>query len=261
MPMGPWNVNSCTDAPLRTRTFLGMVVLVIMLMVASTPALLDPTAERLQSAAAQAGVPNISAPGEAARAEAKARAKAKKQAEQEGTAIEAALALRGRTVEADGSLRDQYDPNARTTGSRLAIGSHRTVLADGAAPVKTPPPLEDGVLLDRTGCPQFSSDQDVATLWADPVSRARYEAKVASADDPAGCSTLFTQRRDEATGADVRTMLPGDARDAASLRRGRTADVGFLLTYQRMLETMLPDAASAAAALTTPAAAGTTAAS
>jgi hypothetical protein len=176
---------------MRTRTFIGMILLILVLMVASTPALLDVVAIGVQKAAVRVGLPGVPAPATAA------KKPSTKAATGAGT-VSARLELKGYLV-GKPDLRDSYSTAERAAieSNRLGSGAHRQLLSNQLkdSTLKSDPiPGVNGVLLDSVGCPRFAVGDDVVALMADPTIAANYNAKVAAADDPAGCSTAFAAR-------------------------------------------------------------------
>ncbi|MCW2928602.1 MAG: hypothetical protein JWM86_2570 [Thermoleophilia bacterium] len=196
------------------RTFLGLILLIIALVVASTPALLTPTARGVEAVGVRAGVIKQQTPSTRG-SDTSASSKA-------DTPVKPYLAMRGYQLERDGDLRDVAGDTRPTDGrGRLATGSTRIAMPGEALRTATDSPpvtTEGGVLLDATGCPLFAEDADVATLMADPDAASLYATKAGDADDPAACATLLQARVDAAT-ATPATTLPGDRRALASALR------------------------------------------
>lgn len=201
---------------MRTRSFIGLIFLVIILMIVSIPALLVPTA---------AGVERVGvALGAFPDAEAKAKKDAAEDAASSAEPPEAALVLKGHTLTADGDLRDTATPAERASNQhgRLAEGDTRTLLpgqlSDQDAYSRPPISAENGMLLDSTGCPTFDENTDVAAMFADAKVQKAYVAKAAKADDPKACTALLDAR----AAADAKlpeTLLPGDRRQASQMIR------------------------------------------
>lgn len=211
-----------------TRTFIGLIFLIIALVVASTPALLTPATRGVENVAVRAGV--------IADQEAIAKAAAAKQApdtKKKGKPVPAYLAMRGYQLDKDGNLRDVAGDTRPTDGrGRLARGNARMLMPGELDPATLDaPPItkEGGVLLDAAGCPQFATGVDVAALMTDLDAAALYAAKAGQADDPAACSTLLKARVDEAT-AVPSDALPGDRRITAAALRDDTQQM-LIETY------------------------------
>lgn len=212
------------------RTFIGLILLIIALMVASTPALLEPASRGVEQAGIRVGLLNDRV-ADAKAAEAKA-AKARKKAKVKP--IDSYVQLQGYQRIKGGDMRDVAgDARAVTAHGRLSEGASRATLPGEAVRSATStPPVEsaDGVLLDSTGCPLFAADADVASLMANPDIAQLYADKVASADDAAVCQPVFEARVKEATVAANSAALPGDRRVTAAALRGDTEQM-LLETY------------------------------
>lgn len=205
---------------MHARTFIGLILLIAALFVASVPELLDPTARGVEKAAIQVGfLKQATPPGSSG----------PKDATSTQDPVDKRLALRGYVLEEDGDLRDTVDPLDRESqgARRLRAGSSRTLMPDQVAdPAADIPPAssEDGVLLDITGCPLFRPDTDVAMLLANPELQALYAGKVSGADDPAACEVVLQERIATATARATTPALGATtARDRAAIRRGGTA--------------------------------------
>lgn len=201
---------------MRSSSFIGLVFLVIALVVASTPALLTPTAEGVEGALVKLGWAE----------EAKEQRTAADGGEDGKAAapIDPQLTFKGHVVEEDGDLRDLSPVSERTSNrrGRLEAGSRRLLVPGqrtrGDAYALPPATAEEGVLLDATGCPHFDPSTDVAALMRDPAVAARYAGRVGNADDPAACRALLDARI-AADDPDRVRPLAGDRRlTAASIR-------------------------------------------
>ncbi len=221
---------------MRTRTFIGLIMLVAALIVASTPALLEPTAKGVERLGVEAGFV------EDQKALAKERAAAQKKAQKESGAADEKLELKGFAVEEDGDLRDTKEVGARNANERgrLPAGNQRVLLPGqkpGTDAYSPPFAAEDGVLLDIDGCPTFRPEADVAAMMADEDTRTKYANKVASADDAAACETVLNERIAIATASNEDINLPGDRRHYASMARSDSERM--FLEYRRI--SMLAD--------------------
>lgn len=234
---------------MNKTTFFGLSLLIVALLVASVPELLDPTARGVERVAVSAGV--IQDPQKAA---AKAAADREKQATAKPTAdpdklADERLALRGFVVEEDGDLRDTVEEAERAASRRVRLeaGTSRTLLPGqpGRTGKDVPPAAsEEGVLLDITGCPLFRPDTDVAQLLADPLIVDLYATKVASSDDPEACEPLLRERIATARANPVASPLGATtARDRAAIRRGGTAAMIVAMTEIQLLAEIMDDEA------------------
>lgn len=229
---------------MNARTFIGLIILIAALFVASVPELLDPTARGLEQAAVKVGALD---PDPAKAQAAKAEAKAKADEPDPDELAEPRLALKGFVVEEDGDLRDSVDPAERESfrRGRLTAGASRTRLPGQQEPVdeQVPPAAaEDGVLLDITGCPVFRSDTDVAALLADPDMVDLYAAKVEESDDPEACDLLLQERIAEATIVPAATPLGATtARERAAIRRGGAMAMIIGLSELELMASFMDD--------------------
>lgn len=211
---------------MRTRTFPALILLVLGLMMVSTPALLDPAAERV---ALLAGVDaHVASPVAAGKDDEKAKP------------LDPRLELRGHVVTKN-AVRDQYEGDARDSSATGRLSSAGTRLAlPGQAPAVdplAPPYAATGPLLDVDGCPLFHPGDDVARLLADPKVVNVYAGKVAASDDPAACTRLFKERAAAAVKPpDVRT--PAFERQVAAVRRGDQVAALVFLEENAMMGAM-----------------------
>lgn len=165
---------------MRTRTFVGLIILILALLVAATPELLQPTAHGVERAGIAAGM--LEDPS-------KRWARETRSADEDGP-IDPRLELKGFVVEENGDLRDLKLPGDRAAAmTRLADGNRRILLPGQQAVDSTLPPVNspEGVRLDSTGCPMFSATTDIAAIMQVPELRQRYANRAASSDDPATC--------------------------------------------------------------------------
>lgn len=231
---------------MRTRAFIGLVILAIILMIVSTPALLTPTAREIQKGAVMAKVPGVPDP------DATTPTPSRKPA---ATAIAAnkklrQLALKG-YVASGTDMRDLLPVGARhdTRSGRLAAGSSRTGLpgaTQGSDPAfGSPATSQDGLLLDAELCPVFPVGADVAELLADATTKQRYEDGVASSTDPATCRTRYQATVDAATGASGPDLtIPAAVRRQQGAATGqRQSLIGLAVSLREisLLEDMLGD--------------------
>lgn len=220
---------------MRTRTFLGLILLVAALMVASTPALLTPASAGIERLAVDVGMlPNKAAIAKAERKQQKAREK------ELGTTVDPRLELKGFTREEDGDMRDTQPVGEREINvrGRLASGSQRLGLPGerpGRDAYSPPFAAEDGVLLDIDGCPVFRPDADVATMLADPTTQKLYADKVASADDAAYCQAVFQERIAVATAVEEDRPTGAAQRQLAGLQYEGFASLGITMREYEML--------------------------
>lgn len=212
---------------MRISSFIGLILLVVALMVASTPALLTPASRGAERALIELGAikeQDRDAKPEPATDEAKA-----------AEPVPSQLAFRGHQVEEDGDLRDLVAATERAgyQGGRLEAGNRRLPLpgqpASRDAAALPPVTTENGFVLDATGCPQFDPSADVAAIMADPGLSERYVAKAADADDPEACRALLERLAADASGDGA---LPGDRRGTAE--RVRSGSERLLLEVYRV---------------------------
>ncbi len=249
---------------MRTRTFLGLILLVAALIVASTPALLTPTAKGVEHLAVQAGVLDDHAQL------AKDRRKAQEQREEDsGVKVEDRLELKGFIEEKDGDLRDTKPVGDREVNERgrLEMGATRVALPGqkpGTDAYSAPFAAEDGVLLDIDGCPVFRPEADVAAMMANPDTKTLYDGKVTTADDAAACRTIFDERVALATADGSDRPRGAIARHGAGLQYESMESLGITVSqYELLLDIFdfsdTSDALASATATTGSSSAGTTA--
>ena len=220
---------------MRTRTFLGLILLVAALIVASTPALLTPTANGVEQLAIEAGVL------EDQKALAKERAKAQEEREKErGVAVEDRLEIKGFVEEQDGDLRDTKPVGDREVNERgrLEAGSARLMLPGqkpGTDAYSPPFAAEDGVLLDIDGCPVFRPEANVAAMMADPDTKTLYDGKVTTSDDAAACRVVFDERVAIATADDSGEPSGAMGRRMAGLQYESLESLGITVSQYELL--------------------------
>lgn len=234
----PWIGDDEQEPTARTHmpksTFIGLIFLVAALLVASVPALLEPTAGGVEKGLVGVGVlPKPPAPADAGKSS------------KSGKSSKPQLQLKGFEVQKNGDLRDTVDPLDRedAASGRLERGATRLLL-DGQRPESDVPPAstEDGVLLDITGCPLLRPDTDVAVLLANPDTANLYATKVGAADDPAACTALFRERVAEATAPVTAPPLGSTTqRDRDSIRRGGTSSMIVALAEIQLLSSFMDD--------------------
>ncbi|MCW2949034.1 MAG: hypothetical protein JWN41_47 [Thermoleophilia bacterium] len=201
---------------MRTRTFIGMIILILVLIVATTPTLLNQASINLQDALHKVGVPGVAA---AHRSTGSTPVVSKG-----GGAVPPQLLVKGFTVNKK-NLRDGYSTAERgaVQSYRLQSGSTREALpgqlADSSL-TATPVPDPGGVLLDSAGCPMFPANVDSSAVLADPVLAQNYANGIASADNPATCKVIFQTR---ITAADPSKVAAADATASALERRHHSA--------------------------------------
>ncbi len=200
---------------MRTRSFIGLILLVALLMVATIPVLLEP---------ATAGVERLFVRAGWKVAEEERKLDAANDADQP---VDATLMLKGHELQESGDLRDTATTTERASNQtgRLADGARRAglpgMLEDQNAYSRPPVLAQDGVLLDITGCPVFAERDDVAAMFLDPEVEQKYADKAAAADNPDAC-TAAIEARVAADEADPQQLLPGDERQAAGSIRSDT---------------------------------------
>lgn len=227
---------------MRTRTFIGMIILILALIVASTPALLAVASREIQVGAHKVGIPGVDAVPNSASSQTSGNAA--------GGKVAPRLELKGYTVTGS-DLRDGYSTSERaaTQGYRLATGTNRQLMPGqlrGATASAPPLTSSKGVLLDSNGCPQFRPDADSTQVLATPAAKQLYANKVASADDPATCRATFAART---TAADPTKVTPMSERMLRELGPGavRRQDATELLmakAYYTMLDGLFSTGAS-----------------
>ena len=222
---------------MRTRTFIGLILLVIALMVASTPALLTPASKGVDSLLTEAGTPGFEKP---------VTTKAKK------TKIKSTpgyLELKGH-VDSGKSLTDIYSTTERGSNQtgRLEMGSSRAPLPgqlEGTDAYDDPIAYNDKgeplPRLDKDKCPKFQPGDDVAAIWANADQKAALEALVAASADPATCTKTLAARRAQALAAADDWDLPGDRRTVMGLTQGSTESYALGGEFLLMFEDMFGD--------------------
>lgn len=229
---------------MKTRSFIGLLLLVIALVVVASPSVLEPAAGGLDRAATTLGIPAAKTPKDPSVPTAPTDGSNFDPKAKDVEVAPRAMIVKGYD-EGDPDLRDRFqaadrDPAGR---GRLVAGQSRLPLPgqEGGSDLLLPPTTaEGGVLLDVTGCPVFAPGADVAAMMADPDTIVRYEERVANADDAALCGPLFDQRVEAAinpTASPAGDMTTRAAqRDvAASIRTGGLAVVS-LTAYVDALE-------------------------
>ncbi len=220
---------------MRTRTFLGLILLVAALMVASTPALLTPTANGVERLAIDAGVLDDQ------KVLAKERERRQEQREQDsGMEVEGRLEIKGFVEEQDGDLRDTRPVGDREVNGRgrLEAGSQRLMLPGqkpGTDAYSPPFAVEDGVLLDIDGCPVFRPEANVAAMMADPDTKTRYDGKVTTSNDAAACRVVFDQRVAIATADDSNEPSGAMGRRMAGLEYESLESLGITVNQYALL--------------------------
>ena len=135
---------------MRTRTFIGLALLIVALIVASTPQLLDPTARGVATLGTQAGLIKP-LPGSAS----------DERASSKGKQLKPALQLHGYELQKNGDLRDTVSAQERSANARgrLIDGSHRVGLPGEPESSQTdlPYPAPSAMLLDDTGSGRISA--------------------------------------------------------------------------------------------------------
>ncbi|MCW2974640.1 MAG: hypothetical protein JWN72_2913 [Thermoleophilia bacterium] len=227
---------------MRTRTFIGMIILILALIVASTPPLLDVVSKGVQAGAHKAGVPGVDAVA--------AAPDSRKPAKAAGGTVDPRLELKGYT-QTGADLRDGYSTaeRAATQGYRLATGTHRQLMPGQLSEATAAsPPLTgaEGVLLDSDGCPLLRPGADSTQVLATPEAKQLYADKVASADDPASCRATFTART---TAADPSKATPASERllrelGPGAVRRQDATELLMAKAYYTMLDGMFATGAS-----------------
>jgi hypothetical protein len=236
---------------MRTRTFLGLILLVAALIVASTPALLQPAATGVERLAVEAGVLDDQAK--------LAKERSARAEERGGSAadVEERLELKGFSVEEDGDLRDTKAVGEREVNERgrLEAGASRTLMPGqkpGTDAFSPPFAAEDGVLLDIDGCPVFRPEADVAALIANDEVLKLYQGKVAEADDVAACRAVFEERVAIATATEDDALRGAPGRQLAGLEYESLESLGITMREYEMLLAIfdfddVPDVAGGAA--------------
>ena len=223
---------------MRTRTFIGMILLVLALFVVSVPSLLDLASGGVQAAAHKAGVPGVEAVRPANQKFASSKA-----ADDGTVQLNDGLEIKG--YEADGdNLRDGYSTAERESigNGRLKMGSTRQELPDqlrNGTITSSPIPTGTGILLDSDGCPTFAKNANPTELMADPDVAQRYDDGVANADEPGACRTTFDAR--VAAGEpsdDDTTQRIIDELGPAAIERMDPTEMLILVAYYDMFEDM-----------------------
>lgn len=218
---------------MSTRTFIGFAFLVVALLVAATPSVLNPLAGSIQDGLAAAGVDG-----------AKPRPISIRPIEKGQGGPEAVtneLVLKGYLV-GEQDFRDQSSGvRSAETRTRTTSGARRAGLpgrGDGIDPLHPAVTIPGGVLLDVSGCPVFRDGLDLPALWANPALQGKYLAKAAAADDPATCRARLEALVNNAalapeTGATMRA--------ASRERRADNQAYAMLLNMNGLLASMFPE--------------------
>lgn len=192
----------CTDAAMRTSAFIGLSLLIMMMIVVSTPALMDPLAKVGEQAAVATGLLKPATSVETTTGK-------------KGEPIESKMVLDGYAIVKDADPRDTVTPDRRAaTDGRLSAGMSRMLLP-GELATGGPPAAEDGLVpLDATGCPVFRPGEDITAMMAVPETKALYAGKAAAADNPAACTTSLNARISDAAPAPTDPNAKGTAQAA-----------------------------------------------
>lgn len=226
---------------MRTRAFIGLILLVAALMVATVPALLAPASAGIERAIVLTGL--IRDPGYEAAMDRKRDAERSLDVQ-----LDKRLEIKGFVVIEDGVLRDTTPLGARDSNQRgrLDAGSRRTLLPGQPASTDAyDVPLTDpeNLFLDVNGCPMFHPGADVLAILNDPETNQRYADWAASADDPDDCTLVLQARVDAATAAvtaaKAADKLPDARREQNSLRRGGLHRQVVVLTELQMLSSLI----------------------
>lgn len=222
-----------TDA-MRTRSFIGLVLLVAILMVVSVPALLTPAAAGVENGLVKAGLLN-----DEERAFEQQR---KIDASQTKEPVEERMMLKGHLLDEEtGNLRDTVTVDKRTSNERgrLAEGDRRVLLpgqlSDQDAYSLPPVATEGAMVLDDTGCPVVPDGQSLSALFEDPAVRRAYQKKANGADDPSGCAKSINERL-KADQDTVPLLLPNDRRRLSSMTRRDSTNLQLSVYMETMYE-------------------------
>jgi len=217
---------------MRFRSFIGLILLIFALVVASTPALLTPAAKRVEQLAITTGVLDPGTPNATRVAASKRKT----------GSVPSKLELKGYEVTKNElknsfDLKDDFPDSVRAANrrSRLAGGSERQRLPGQLRLSDTyePPATQNGgILLDIDACPRFRPDTDVAELLANVDINARYEAMIQKSNDPIACAATYDARVAEANGTNGDAPVTGAlGRQLESMSRGDLASV-YILTRE-----------------------------
>lgn len=217
-----------------TRTFIGLIFLVLALMVASTPALLNPAASGLREGLAAAGVPGMASDDGVTRDKRKDTGSVKNKLVLQGYE-------RGKTDMKD--TQPVGERGQQLPGGRLVSGSRRALLPGESLPYdpKSPPVTsKNGVLLDALNCPVFRDGVDIVTLWKDPAQKKKYTDKANAADNPKACIALLKNRVAAATNATL--IDSNNLRDAVQLANTNDLGTSILGDYWTIMDYVFPAA-------------------
>jgi hypothetical protein len=211
---------------MRKGTFIGLIMLVAMLVVAASPPLLAASASGIEQLAIMG---NLIADEPAERAATRS--------DQSEPPVAGELLLRGHVLEEDGDLRDQHltaEREANQSG-RLVAGAGRLSLPgqqpDQGVTGRPPETSNASFVRDASGCPTFGRWDPVA-MWENDELRQQWLDAAGDADDPDACVQLLDAQVEAA--AAPAGALPGDRnRVAASLR----SDTERLMIQLRINET------------------------
>lgn len=185
---------------MRTSSFIGLIFLAAMLIVVSTPSLLNSTATGIETIGIGAGLVK----DEQAEYDRALRRDAQSRNGEGVEPAEPELMLKAHVIDPDnGDLRDTVSPEVRESNQRgrLASGTRRALLPGQLAnrdANSLPPVVDPGAFLrDDANCPRFEPWDPVA-MWSSPETRGQWLAAAADAEDPGLCRQLLRLRVEQA---------------------------------------------------------------
>lgn len=187
---------------MRTSSFIGLIFLIAILIVISTPTLLQSTASGLE----QVGIKSALITDTQAEFNRSLNRNDQGSAATDGEQSDATLMLRGHILDQEtGDLRDAIPTQLRSSNmrGRLAGGAQRALMpgqVDTRTSQNLPPVLNEGAFLrDDTNCPRFEPWDPVA-MWNNPQTRSQWLTAAAEADNPAECRRILAAKAKEARG-------------------------------------------------------------
>lgn len=224
---------------MRTRTFIGLIFLTALLMIAAIPAALETTTKGAVSLLKSSGAM-------------KDDEKKTKHVDAQGNVVDEKpleydprVELKG--YQADGEdLRDTLPDQTRLDqpAHRLVSGNQRVSTNSGILREDKFIPamgLRTGVVLDANNCPVLPRDVNARLLWANEEKRAVYERAIGSANDSAECLRTFNENLRRAT-TSVNEMLPADQRRRDILNRATFETVLIAREFDRIFRDVFADA-------------------
>lgn len=185
---------------MRTRSFIGLILLVALLIVAASPALLQSSANGMEQLAIDWNL--VDDPQ--AEYEQSLNRDEESQSDPDAEPAEPQLTLKGHVLDPEtGDLRDTVTESTRASNQRgrLERGNRRVLMPgqlENQDAYSLPPVVDEGAFLrDDANCPRFEPWDPVA-MWDDNETRGQWLAAAGDADDPALCRQLLEARVEQA---------------------------------------------------------------